>query len=123
MREANVNDPVLEAVNWTPPQGMVEADVVGLNVISWPAAPSAVSFPRMYRWIHESAVTVTRGSILSVTPGSTVTFPTMCHAGHDKSQRSSIVRWPVLSHGKIGPAAYAVVPALASAWTLSGVPS
>src|SRR5947208_16690049 len=84
---------------------MVEAEVVGLNVISWPAAPSAVSFPRMYRWIHESAVTVTRGSILSVTPGSTVTFPTMCHAGHDKSQRSSIVRWPDLSHGKTGPAA------------------
>src|SRR5438067_13514827 len=87
---------------------MVEADVVGLNVISWPAAPSAVSVPRMYRWIHESAVTVTRGSILSVPPGSTVTFPTMCHAGHDRSHRSSIVMWPVLAHGKNGPAARAV---------------
>src|SRR5205823_11216198 len=87
---------------------MVEAEVVGLKVTSWPAAPSAVSVPRMYRWIHESAVTVTRGSILSVTPGSTVTFPTICHAGHDRSHRSSIVMWPVLSHGKIGPAARAV---------------
>src|SRR5439155_21595497 len=32
----------------------------------------------------------------------------MCHAGHDRSHRSSIVMWPVLSHGKIGPAARAV---------------
>src|SRR5438034_112118 len=29
----------------------------------------------------------------------------MCHAGHDRSHRSSIVMWPVLSHGKIGPPA------------------